>query len=470
MGDLDYIKSYLIKLGIDIDSSEIAKWDSSLKHIQDQFQRTEQNLQQADKGVQNSLTGTVKRFFNTWKGAATLFTTASVGISKLVQNTAEADMNMQRFARSMYMSTDQAKALSSTLDAMDMSRGDLMDIAHNPELFKQYKELLGLAKSFKTPQEVKGTFREIRSINVEFQKFKIIFDNFRERLAHFIYKVVRGPALKFKEFLSTFNSRFANNINNWAEKLGKLLGVVVRLALRAAEFIKDLSNLVLRLWNRLSGMSKAFIVGIYAINKIIKASPLGRMLTLMTAFLALIDDYKTYREGGKSSEFLKPVWRVVADQIDRPDSLFNTVVDAIEKLIDKLNELIQWLKERWGNRELEKQRKESGEIFEENGKKYRYVKSPALWGLIHNYTRRVEINPEEARLNNEEILKYTAPSQSLISKTPLQTTGSQTLLPNSGSKTQNFIFNISGAKDPQATVDAITMYLRNNRSVIVGGD
>ena len=462
MGDLDYIKSYLVKLGVDVSSSEIAKWDSSLEHIQGEFEKTSQQLSKSDKKVQGSLGNTIKRFFNTWKGAATILGSASAGISKFVQSTAEADMNMQRFARSMYMSTDQAKALSSTLDAMNLSQGDLMDVAHNPELLKQYKDLLGLAKSFRTPPEVKETFREIRSITAEFQKFKIIFDNFRERLAHFIYKVVRGPAIKFKEFLSTFNSRFANNINNWAEKLGKFLGVIVRLALRAAEIIKNLADLVLRLWNRLSLGGKIFIGMIYAVNRIIKASPLGKFIMMMTAILALIDDYKTYREGGKSTETLKPVWEFVGEQIDNPDSLFNSIVSVIELLIDKLNELIQWLKNRWGNREEEKERMKSGEVFEENGKKYRYVSKPILFGLASVVSRE-----EVPRLNNEEIFKYATP-QSLRNKTSLQTTNTQTLLSGNNSKTQNFIFNISGAKSPQETADVIASYLRNNRSVMVG--
>lgn len=463
MGDLDYIKSYLVKLGVDVSSSEIAKWDSSLEHIQGEFEKTSQQLSKSDKKVQGSLGNTLKRFFNTWKGAAAILGSASAGISKFVQSTAEADMNMQRFARSMYMSTDQAKALSSTLDAMNLSQGDLMDVAHNPELLKQYKDLLGLAKSFRTPPEVKETFREIRSITAEFQKFKIIFDNFRERLAHFIYKVVRGPAIKFKEFLSTFNSRFANNINNWAEKLGKFLGVIVRLALRAAEIIKNLADLVLRLWNRLSLGGKIFIGMIYAVNRIIKASPLGKFIMMMTAILALIDDYKTYREGGQSTETLKPVWKFVGEQIDNPDSLFNSIVNVIESLIDKLNELIQWLKNRWGNREEEKERMKSGEVFEENGKKYRYVSKPILPFGLANIVSKEEV----PRLNNEEIFKY-ATSQSLRNKAPLQTTNTQTLFSGNNSKTQNLIFNISGAKDPQATADVIASYLRNNRSVMVG--
>lgn len=466
MGDLDYIKSYLVKLGVDVSSSEIAKWDSSLEHIQGEFEKASQQLSKSDKKVQGSLGNTLKRFFSTWKGAATLLGSASAGISKFVQNTAEADMNMQRFARSMYMSTDQAKALSSTLDAMDLSQGDLMDVAHNPELLKQYKDLLGLAKSFRTPAEVKETFREIRSITAEFQKFKIIFDNFRERLAHFIYKVVRGPAIKFKEFLSTFNSRFANNINNWAEKLGRFLGIIVRLSLRGAEILKNLADLVLRLWNRLSLGGKVFIGMIYAINRIIKASPLGKFIMMMTAMLALIDDYKTYREGGKSSETLKPVWKFVGEQIDNPDSLFNTVVDSIMKLIDKINEFISWAEAKikeFLEKNPRRKSREEGEIFEEGGKQYRTVYKPKFFGLI-----QVGEKEEIPRLAREEILQYAKPSMTKFNQTPLATNGTQTLVPSNTSNTQNLIFNISGAKDPQATADAIASYLRNNRSVMVG--
>lgn len=466
MGDLDYIKSYLVKLGVDVSSSEISKWDSSLQHIQGEFEKTSQQLSNSDKKVQGSLGNTLKRFFYSWKGASALLGSAAAGISKFVQSTAEADMNMQRFARSMYMSTDQAKALSSTLDAMNMSQGDLMDIAHNPELLRQYKDLLGLAKSFRTPAEVKETFREIRSITAEFQKFKIIFDNFRERLAHFIYKVVRGPALKFKEFLSTFNSRFANNINNWAEKLGKFLGVIVRLALRGAEILKNLADLVLRLWNRLSLGGKIFIGMVYAINRIIKASPLGKFIMMMTAILALIDDYKTYREGGKSAEVLKPVWKFVGEQIDNPDSLFNTVVDAIMKLVDKISEFMSWaeakIKEILGKIPSPRKPREEGEIVEEGGKRYRTVYKPKFFGLI-----QVGEKEEIPRLANEEILHYTKP-MTMINRTPLATNGTQTLIPSNTTNTQNLIFNISGAKDPQATADAVAAYLRNNRSLMVG--
>ena len=299
MSNLDYIKSYLIKVGVDVDNNSVNKYDNFVKKTDLKFSEL------------------AKKIATTAVKINGIFDTILVGAYKFGSGIAKADMDLQRLSKRMYMSRDSAKALQTTLNAMGMDRGDLQDIALNPELTAQYRELLKLSRSLGTPDSVKETLRDIRAIRFEFSKLNVIFSHFTERVVHFAFKSIGKPARDFKKFLNDFNTRFAKQIDAWAQRIGTALGIIVRLALRFKELLKNISDLISGLWGKLTGIQKGVIAAIGAISLVIKASPIWRLITIISGFLMLLDDYKVYKEGGVSwVKFIprKGKWLFVFDE------------------------------------------------------------------------------------------------------------------------------------------------------------
>jgi hypothetical protein len=315
MSNLDYIKSYLIKVGVDVDGNTVNKYDQFIKK------------------TDSKLGNLVKKISGYGVKVNAFWDAILVGSYKFGSSIAKADMDLQKLARRMYMSRDSAKALQTTLNAMGLDQGDLQDIALNPELTGQYRELLRLSRSLGTPEGVKETLKDIRSINFEFSKLNVIFSHFMERVVHFAFRTLGKPAKDFRKFLQDFNERFAKNIDAWAKRIGTALGIIVRLAVRFKQLLADAGGYISGLWSKLSKLQKGIVLAIGAIGIALKASPLWKLIALISGFLMLIDDYKVYKEGGVSAKVLKPVWRQVDNQLNNPDSMFNKLKDIISESI-----------------------------------------------------------------------------------------------------------------------------------------
>lgn len=473
MSNLDYIKSYLIKLGVDIDSSEIAKWESGLKKMDTGFKSTV-------KGLSLSFTKLTGLY-----GSLTLM------ISKFATSVADSDMQLQKFAKRMYMSRDSAKALQTTLDSMGLDGvEDLQDVALSPELTKQYRELISLSQSLNTPEGVKQSLKDIRAISFEFSKLRTTATYFFERVTHFIYQTVKVPAQKFKAFLNEFNNKFAKNINSWAKSLGTLLGNIVRLTLRLGESLAWVISSVDKIWSRLSGLSKAFISVVAAIGLAIKASPVWRMITVFTGFLMLLDDYKTFKEGGISANMLKPVWKFVDEQRSNPDSGWNFIVNSIKSLIDSINYLIQKIKDLILKLEESILGKLLGlspdspstpsyignNISERLRNQSSYIENVSFWDRFVS-----DISGGRFGISQQDYLNRL---QNPALATPIPTPGGNTNIDTSMNNTnigkslnntnmgtpvnQTFYFQVSGAQDPNSFVNDVSTLIRNNKSRLVG--
>ena len=503
MSNIDYIKSYLVRLGVDVDSGEITKWDNGLKKLEGSFSKVADSLEKSDKKVSSSFSNTFKNLTRNYaKIVTTLFTTASIGIGKFMQRVANSDMEMQKFAKSMYLSVDQAKALQNTLGSMRLSMGDLRDVAYNPELLAQYKEFLGLAKSFRTTPEMKQSFKEIRAIFAEFQKFNLIFNSFRERLTHFIYQIIKVPAQKFRGFLSSFNTRFAKNLSNWAEKLGIVIGNIMRIGLRVYEIIQSIIGSIGKVWDKLSRLGKGVVGSLFLINRIIKGSPIWKLMTMFTGVMMLIDDYKTYKEGGISANALKPMWKMVEDQRNRPDSAWNKLVELLERLIPILNKLVDvvlkslidlledlfgWIRNLYKFGEGIGEKVAGAHIAATEYSDYAKAVGPknAILSLVSGGTLGISqeqykeaqksfgmdlINREESLYDFDNRLETVANKGQTLYQSDNFTPLPQTTNNKNQNITQTFNFNMSSdsMNNPQSFLDEVSMLLRNNKGVLVG--
>lgn len=509
MSNLDYIKSYLIKVGVDVDNNSVNKYDNFIKKTDFKF------------------SALVKKISSAAVKVNAFYDALLVGSYKFSSSIAKADMDLQKLSKRMYMSRDSAKALQTTLNAMGLDQSDLQDIALNPELTAQYRELLKLSRSLGTPDSVKETLRDIRAIGFEFSKLNVIFSHFTERVVHFAFKSLGKPARDFKKFLNDFNTRFAKQIDAWAQRIGTALGIIVRLAFRFKELLKNISDLISGLWGKLTGIQKGIIAAIGAISLVIKASPIWKLITIISGFLMLLDDYKVYKQGGVSANILKPVWRTVDNQLNNPDSIFNKIKDLIketfnfEVLTQKLEEVKNKIKEfdfdKFGEKLKEglKNHWENVKKFWENFEPLKKVREilEAFWNWLKEklgigkrdlskpsknfYNQEIRhptdpktglglnygglpANPwtEEGQNRLKEVVKVQKAKEYEKNQTLLpgvkpnsypdilnapRDGGTQTLIPYSGVINQEFNFEFQGVEDPYSFSNTLQTIIRNNK-------
>ena len=322
MSNLEYIKSYMVRLGVDLDQGSISKFNNFLKENDKKTRSWVKSLSSYALKVDG------------------IFTTIIAGVAKYGSSIAKYDMELQRLSKHYYMTRDSAKAFRETLDAMDLTESDLQDISLNPELTRQYRELIGLAKSVSTPEAVKQTFKDIRNIGQEFNKLQLLFSYFQERLVHFIYRRIAGPSKNFRKFLQDFNQKFANNITRWASKVADIISIIVRLAIKWKEIISSIGSSIKSIWNTFSGFTKSIIAAIGLIALALKTNPIFASLS---ALLILIDDYQHYKKSlsdstYRSSETLKPLWESFDKNKDKFINFTKPIIDWWN------NEFLPWYK------------------------------------------------------------------------------------------------------------------------------
>lgn len=353
----DTLKEYLIKIGIDIPMSEIQKFNAHMESF--------------DKGV----FGLVKRINNLisgWKGAVLAYAGVAKSISSFAQGVAKADMETQKFARHMYLTNDSAKILSRTLDAMDMQFSDLQDVALNPELFNQYRELVRLGKDLTGGREVDNSLKKIREVSFEFTKLKLTLNYLGERIAHYISKILDSPTGKaFVKGLKDMNAFLKNNIDTIARKVAGFMNVIMRTILRVGQVFKGIVNLIKDGYNwlesRIKGLGNAIVAILGVVGMALLLGPFGKLLLLFQAIMILVDDYMTYKEGG---DYLIP-WAKLEKIFDELKEFFAWFFTQMFELIEDIQDLLR-IKEKKPVRpekgiisapKLTQQEKESGIVY-----------------------------------------------------------------------------------------------------------
>lgn len=285
--DNDILKEYLVKIGVDVPMSEIQKFN---RHMAD-----------FDKGV----FGLIKRLNNLisgWRAVILTYTAAAKKIANFTIDVAKSDLEIQKWAKHMYLTNDSAKILSRTLDAMGLQFNDLQDVALNPELYNQYKELVRLGKQLAGGQEIGSALRKVREVSFEFTKLRMTFSYLGERIAYYVSKVLDSPIGKaFINGIKNFNSFVANNLDKIAKKIATILNVIITTSIRFGQLIRGWFEIIRNGYNwlesRLKGLGNAVVAIIGVIGTALLLSPIGKLLLMFQALMLVVDDYMVYKSG-----------------------------------------------------------------------------------------------------------------------------------------------------------------------------
>ncbi|EHL08974.1 hypothetical protein HMPREF0322_00397 [Desulfitobacterium hafniense DP7] len=265
---LNILKEYLVSVGFKVDDASLAA--------------ARKAMGSADKAVSGFTDSAVSNFAKAGAGMAAFFATAQLGIAKYVTGLAKADLQNDIFARKMWTTTENAKAYQTALSALDVS---LEDLYFSPELMGKYQQLRQEGLNMMVPtDEYKEQMQIIRSVIFEFQRLKQIGSYATQWIGYYLTKYLEGPLGDIKEKFGSLNEMLQEKMPIWTKHIAQVLSWFVRLG-SAAWSIKD-------------GLLAA--VAVFAAFKLVNMGPLGALIIGLTTLLLLVDDYKTYSEGGES--------------------------------------------------------------------------------------------------------------------------------------------------------------------------
>jgi hypothetical protein len=276
---LDVIKEYLVSLGFQTDNTS--------------FNQAQKSINNIDKAISSFASNSTKQFAVAGAAYASFLTAANVGIAKYMEGLAKADLENEKFAKRMWMNKDAAVAYKNTLSALG---ANLQDLYLSPELLQRYNQLRQQASGMAAPKEYSEQMKQIRDVTFEFQRLKLEATYAMQWVGYYLFKYLEGPIGNVKKTMKDLNDNLTKSMPQWTEKVAQVLSWIVRLGTAAVWGLGKVKDAFDSLTPATKVAGSAFL-GFFAL---LKAGPIGWMIAGITALLLLMDDYKTYQEGGQS--------------------------------------------------------------------------------------------------------------------------------------------------------------------------
>lgn len=284
-GKAESLKEYLVKLGWDMDELGLNKVKSGLSSVE----------KSADK-IGNKF---VKNFAKASTAVAGFLTSVTTGVAAFMGNVAQADLATERWARQMWTTKENARSLTNALEAMGSSYEDIFYMT--PEEYKNMLELKNFSTSLQAPSELQDTLKQIRDIQQEINKTKVIIMNALQWIAYYLGQYLGDDIKSTKQAFENFNDYLVEKLPVITEKIAKWLYNIIRLGKTAITFLTNIKEKLTNLFERLPSQAKAATLAATAFIGALKMGPIGLFIAGITTLLLLLDDYYTWQRGGKSA-------------------------------------------------------------------------------------------------------------------------------------------------------------------------
>lgn len=322
------IQSYLVSLGVQIDKPGFQQADATIKQTGATVERVTGSMGHSFAEMARNITQ-----------ASTLITSALTGVATaalgLMKATASEDLAMQKYARSMMIGEDAAWRMKKATDALGES---INDIALTPELLGRFTQLTADGSRMKVGGDFKQTMKDFRDLMFEFTRLKQEASYALNWVGYYLMKYLQKPLADIREKFRTFNDMVIKGMSSWTEKVARAIYYVIETGRHLLVFISDLAKNVKALWDSFPEGVKIAIASLAALWAVINASPLGRMVMLVSTLLLLIDDYYGYMEG-KQAAFGK-YWDILNEYIAKGKALWEeykpVVIETLETVVEYL--------------------------------------------------------------------------------------------------------------------------------------
>ncbi len=268
-----------------------------------------------------------------------------VGLAKVTESVidnikavADADLEYQKLAQSMWVTKDTAKTLSVILKTMGASQED---VAWVPELREQFFRLRQEMAELSTPADADGQLAWIREIGYDMQSLQLKLKMFKEWVVYYLIKELQPYIKEFQEFIRWLNDKFGKSLPALARKVASVLASVVRVAMSLVKALKWLFEGIYNFIDALPSKTKALVAVFAVVGAAIMAGPFGLMMMAIGTALIMLEDFFGYLEGRESSETLKPLWKWLTDENNPLRRLIEKLEEGIAFILEKLTELFE---------------------------------------------------------------------------------------------------------------------------------
>lgn len=316
------IQEYLVGLGVKIDRPGFNELNNTI----------------------NATTRTVESATSGWRrefvAAAGVVSASLAGITTavggLMKNVAQQDLAMEKLARNMMVSKDAAWEMKKATDALGES---INDIAITPELMDRYQKLIADGKNMKVGGDFAQTMRSFRDLMFEFTRFKQEVSYAMTWVGYYLLKYLNRPLAEAQAKFRSFNDAFVRNMSVWTEKAARALVYIINIGLHFATFIKEVTTNIYDMWMAFPRGIKIATAAVTAFFALIKMSPMGRMITLVSTLLVLLDDYFGYFEG--KDALLGQYWEKLHRFIGIAKEKILEFADAAEPVLETFIEYVK---------------------------------------------------------------------------------------------------------------------------------
>ena len=187
---LNILKDYLISVGMQVDKQSFGQADKAIKDV--------------DKGLGKFANSATGKFVKVGAGAVALASAVTVAMGKFASSVAEADRQVGLLAKRLFTTKENARSLTIAMKQMNISSLDqLREVALDPESRQQFLELKNLARSLENPK-TQQALKEIRAMNLEWQKLMVRFEYFKIEVAGKILEIFKQMKPTIQKIIDWF--------------------------------------------------------------------------------------------------------------------------------------------------------------------------------------------------------------------------------------------------------------------------
>lgn len=330
--DWNVLDEYLVRIGADIDRQS---FDSAI-------------------GALGKLKGALSKLKY---AAAPLALAGAIGaIGKAayetVKGVAQADMEYQKLAASMWVTKETAKSLSVAMKTMGVSQEDL---AWVPELREQFFRLREEINKFATPEDADAQLRYIREIGYDVQTLFVRLKMLKEWIAYYLIKYLEPYIKDFKAFINWLLDKLGEDLPGIARKVARAMSTVLSPALATIKLLGMAIGKVYDFIVSLPDNVKKWAAIFAAVGAAIMAGPFGLIIAGLSMAMILLEDFLGYMNGWDSSADLAPLWEALlkfqegtgAEWLEKFRDVLADIADILDHIVTelKIEELFNSIKD-----------------------------------------------------------------------------------------------------------------------------
>lgn len=316
------LKEYLVKLGWDVDNLGLAQANSKIDGFKSK--------------VMGMGTGIAGNFLKAGLAVFSFIGTTNLAMMKLLDSTAKADLAVERFARKMWTTEENARSFLTALDAMDASYQDIFYMT--PEEYNRFMDLKNLGSEIQAPKGLQDGLKLVRDIGHEFNRLKVIVNYATQWVSYYLTKYLGKDLTNIRDGFRSFNDWLIAKIPTATEKIAKFFTIMFKLGKAVVQTIGNLIDIFKRFWDSLSSGAKKTGGVIARFVALLAMGPIGWFIAGLLTILALLDDFYTWQRGGKSAfgdtweKLTSGFGNIDMSGLDDLSTKFNTLFETIGKV------------------------------------------------------------------------------------------------------------------------------------------